>query len=140
MRGEQQIADFPSGKTLGQQIAQGEKVSERFAHLLSLNHQMRAMQPVFHEPSTLGLQACAFTLRYLVLVMRKNQVFASDMQIKARPQDFHAHRAALDVPAGPALAPRTWPENVAVLRQTRLPKREVGERFLRILIIAHPLA
>src|SRR2546427_4678175 len=45
----------------------------RSAHLLSLNHQMRAMQPVFHEPFARGLQVGAFALRDLVLVMRENQ-------------------------------------------------------------------
>src|SRR2546427_5230782 len=93
----------------------------RSAHLLSLNHQMRAMQPVFHEPFARGLQVGAFALRDLVLVMRENQVFAPEMDVETRPQDFHAHGAALDVPAGPARAPRTWPENVAVLRQARFP-------------------
>src|SRR2546427_9037949 len=101
---------------------------------------MRAMQPVLHEPFARGLQARAFALRNLVLVMRKNQVFAPEMDVETRPQDFHAHGAALDVPTGPALAPRTWPENLAVLRQARFPKREVGERFLRVFITAHALA
>ena len=46
---EQQVADFAPGEALRQQVAQREEVAERLAHLLALDQQVRAVQPVLHE-------------------------------------------------------------------------------------------
>src|SRR2546427_2736635 len=62
------------------------------------------------------------------------------MKIKAGPEQFHAHRAALDVPAGAALAPGTGPKHIAILRHARFPESEVGHGFLLIFVAAHALA
>ena len=79
MRGEQQITDFAAGETFRQQIAQREKVAERLAHLFAFDQQMRAVQPVFDE----RLAGRAFALGDFVLVMRKNQILAAEVQIEA---------------------------------------------------------
>src|SRR5690348_12398970 len=131
MRREEQVTDFaPVEAVLFSKIAQGVKVTERLAHFFSLNQKMRAVQPVFDE----GPAGRAFALGNLVLVMGKNQILAAQMEVKTFSEHFHAHGAALDVPAGPAFTPRTRPEHVAVLRHTRLPEREVRDGFLRVLI------
>jgi len=44
------------------------------------------------------------------------------------------------MPAGTAFAPRTGPENVAVLRYARLPEREVGDGFLGVFVALDPFA
>src|ERR1043165_1837626 len=96
---------------------------------------MRAVQPMFDEPLAGG----ALALGDFVFVMREHQILAAEMQIEGRPEDFHAHGAALDVPAGPAFAPRAWPEHAAVLRYARLPQREIGHGFLRVIVALHAL-
>src|ERR1022692_2239174 len=98
------------------------------------------MQPVFDETLAGGLNARAFALRDFILVMREHQILAAEMQIKARTENLHAHGAALDVPAGTTFAPRTGPENVAVVRRALLPEREVGERVLGVFIGLDPFA
>ena len=141
MRLKQQITHLASGELFFlNQFAQGEKIPQRLAHLLPLDHQMRAVQPVFHEPFPRPLHACALTLGDFILVMRKNQVLAAEVQVKARPKDLHAHRAALDVPARPALAPGTRPEHLAILRRARFPEGEIGDGFLRVFVAAHAFA
>ena len=97
---------------------------------------MRAMQPVFHK----RFSGRAFALGNFILVMRKFQILAAEMQVKAFAEQFHAHGAALDVPAGPAFAERTWPENIAVIRHSRFPEREVGDGFLFIFIAGNTFA
>ena len=62
------------------------------------------------------------------------------MKIETRSEQLHAHGAAFDVPAGPSLAPRTRPKNLAILRHAGLPEREVAHRFLLVLIAAYALA
>src|SRR5579863_10377957 len=109
MRAEQQGADFAAGKTFGQQIAQREKVAEGFAHLFAFHEQMRAVQPIFYE----GLAGGAFALGDFILVMREDQILAAQMQIETRPEKFHAHGAALDMPAGAALAKGAGPKYFA---------------------------
>src|SRR5208283_2923958 len=95
---------------------------------------MRPVQPMPDE----RLSGRTFALRNFVLVMRENQVLAAEVQIKTRSENFHAHGAALDVPAGPAFTPRTSPENVAILRRARLPKCEVGHRLLGVFVALDP--
>src|SRR5436190_6069781 len=101
---------------------------------------MRAMQPVFYEPPALRLNAGAFALRDFILVMRKHQVFTAQMEIETGSEQFHAHGAALDMPAGPAFAPGTGPEHRAVFWSACLPEREIRHGFLLVFITAHPLA
>ncbi len=91
---------------------------------------MRAVQPVFHE----RFAGRAFALGDFVLVMREFQILAAEVQVETFAEHFHAHGAALDVPAGPAFAERTRPENIAIVRHARFPEREVGDGFLFVFI------
>ena len=97
------------------------------------------MQPVFDEPLPLWLKACPLTLGDLILMMREGQVFPANVNIKAGAQIFHAHGAALDVPAGPALAPRAGPGDPPVFRHPRFPQCEIGNGFLAVFIAGHAL-
>ena len=136
---QQQVADFAPGESFRQQVAEGEEVPEGLAHLLAFDEQVRPVQPVFHERPSRRLTPRALALRDFILVMREYEVFAAQVQVEARPEQLHAHRAALDVPAGPAFAPRAGPEHLAILRHARLPKREVSDRLLLVFVAAHPL-
>src|SRR3990172_5670690 len=79
------------------------------------------------RPSTVRCAAC--TQREAnrppgVFVMGKPKVFASHVDIELRPQVLPRHRHALDVPSGPADAPRALPAELPPgLR--RKPQREV---------------
>ena len=89
---------------------------------------------------SVALQAGAFALGDFVLVMGEHQVLAAEVEVETWPEQFHAHGATLDVPAGPALAPRAVPKHIAVLRHAGLPEGEVGDRFLFVLVTAVPFA
>src|SRR5438477_3061566 len=101
---------------------------------------MSPVYPIFHEAPARRLQARAFALGDLVLVMGEDKVLSAQVQVKSRPENAHAHSAALDVPAGPAFAPGTGPEHLAIFGYPRLPKGKVGDRFLCIFIALNPLA
>src|SRR6185503_501995 len=57
------------------------------------------------------------------------------VEVEMFPEVFHAHRGALDVPAGPALAPRRRPGWLPRLR--RLPQSEVLDVLLLVLVVGH---
>src|SRR5213076_3453254 len=80
----------------------------------------------------------ALALGDLVLVVRKDVVHRAGMDVEVLAQIFHAHRGALDVPAGPPLSPRRGPRRLA--RLGRLPQREVPDVFLLVLVVGDALA
>src|SRR5690349_12288711 len=95
---EQQAANFPAGKSFGEQIAEGEKIPKGLAHFLSVDEQMGGMKPMFHKALPGELHTRAFALSDFILMMGEHQVFASQMEIEGGSKQLHAHRAALDVP------------------------------------------
>src|SRR5690242_21943003 len=97
------------------------------------------MHPMLHEALPLWLHARSFALGDFILVMRKHQILAAEMQVEARSEQFHAHGAALDVPAGTAFAPRARPEHVAIFRDTRFPEGKIGDGLSFIFVAAHAL-
>src|SRR5437879_5532443 len=97
---EQQVADFPSGKSFAEQITEREEISERLAHLFAFDQQMGRVEPIFDEALAGRLHGRAFALRDLILMMWKGQVLTAEMQIETWPKNLHAHGTALDVPAG----------------------------------------
>ena len=72
--------------------------------------------------------------------MREHQVLTADVQVEARAKQLHAHGAALDVPPGPAVTPRTRPENIPIFRNPRLPEGKVRDRLLLVLVARHALS
>ena len=139
MSGQEQVTNFASIVSLGQQVAQCEEISERLAHLFAFDQQMRAVKPVFHKPMAGFLQPCAFALGDFVLVMRENQVLAAHVDVETGSKYLGAHGAALDVPTGSALAPRAGPKDIAILGHSGFPEGKVRNRLLGILVIAHSL-
>src|SRR5213075_100352 len=73
----------------------------------------------------------AFGLRDLVLVVRELQVLAAAVDVERLAEQRAAHRGALDVPAGPALAPGRWPGRLAGLGA--LPQHEIERILLRLV-------
>ena len=63
--------------------------------------------------------------------MREAEVEPAAVQLERRAQVLVRHRRALDVPAGPAPAPRRLPPRV-LLRLVRLPEREVPLLLLQV--------
>src|SRR5512135_3562714 len=89
------------------------------------------MKPVVHKL----LAGVSLALRYFVLVVRKDEVFATGMDVEGLAQMLESHRRALDMPARPAGAPWTVPCGFAGFRS--LPKREV-QRICLALVHFHP--
>jgi len=98
---------------------------------------MRGVEPVFHKSPALRLETGAFALGNFVFVMGKHEILAAEMKIEARPQKLHAHGAALDMPPGPAFAPRAGPGYLAVFSHARFPESKIGDSFLLIFITPH---
>src|SRR5512132_214847 len=94
---------------------------------------MRAMQPVTDE----FLSGHAFALCDFRLVMRENIIDAAAMDIDLIAQQRRRHRAALDVPAGPAWSPWRSPFYVAVFFIPRFPQREIPDVFLVVFVVLH---
>src|SRR2546421_12568685 len=92
--------------TLLDHITQRRKVLQAFRHLLADSVlQMLRVQPIADERLVGG----GLALRDLVFVVRKDVVHAAGMDVEALAQVLHAHRRALDVPAGPARAKWSLP-------------------------------
>src|SRR2546422_11152055 len=68
-------------------------------------------------------------LRALVLVVRKDQVEAAEVDLEARTEELLRHRGALDVPARATAAPRRVPGRVLAFFR-RLPEGEVARLLL----------
>src|SRR5581483_685675 len=95
---------------------------------------MGAVQPVTDEL----LSGYPFTLGDLGFVVRKNIVDSSTMDVELIAQERCRHRAALDVPTGPAWSPWRIPLHIAILVIPRFPKRKIADVFLVIFIMFHP--
>ena len=80
------------------QVAQGVEVAERLGHLLAFDQQEARVHPEVREL----LAGERLRLRDFVFVVRKDEVFAAEMDVEALAQVLHAHGGALDVPAGTA--------------------------------------
>ena len=84
-----------------QYLADGEEVAQRLAHFFAVDIHKTVVQPVANKLTTIS----RFGLGDFVLVMREDQVFSSAMDVKGLAEKLHAHRGALDMPAGPPFAP-----------------------------------
>ena len=133
MHAHQGVANFAAGVTLLQKVGERVKVSERFRHLLAIDQQMRAMQPVTDE----FFSGDAFALRDLRFVMRENVIDATAMDVDLIAKQRRRHRAAFDVPTRPAAAPRAFPRHIAVFFVPGFPKREVADVFLVVFVVLY---
>src|SRR5674476_510404 len=94
---------------------------------------MGAMEPRPHERSAGG----SLRLSDLILVVREDEVHAARVDVERLAEVGHAHRRALQVPAGPSRPDRGLPAGLA--RLGGLPEDEVADIILRILVGGHPL-
>ena len=77
MHAHQRVTNFAAGVSFLQNIRERVKIAERFGHLLSIDQQMRAMQPVAHE----FFPRDALSLRDLRFVMRENVIDTAAVNI-----------------------------------------------------------
>ncbi len=122
---------------LRDQVLEVEDVAEGLGHLLPLDLQELAVQPVAHEL----LPRRPLRLRDLVLVVGEGQVHPARVDVERLPQLLHAHHRALDVPPRAPPAPRRVPHRPhrLVLRLHRLPEGEVAHVLLVVLVAGHAL-
>src|SRR2546422_20806 len=114
------------GLILGQRVAQGHEVTEVAMHLIANRrlHQ-RIVQPVAGERQFRGVR---FRLSNLVLVVRKDEVLSTTVDIDLLSQVLQVHRRAFDVPAGATGTPGARPSWFT--GPGRLPQDKVHGMFL----------
>ena len=78
MRANQHPTDFAARIAFLQNVAERVEIAERFRHLLPIDHQMRAMEPVVDELYAVG----GFGLRDFVFMMREHVVDTAAMDVK----------------------------------------------------------
>ena len=116
-----------------ERLAQQQEVVEALGHLLDLagggvgDLQHARVHPVARERGAVG----RLGLGDLVLMMGEDEVAAAAVDVEGEPQVLVAHRGALDVPAGAAVAPRALPAGLAGLGG--LPQGEVERVALAVL-------
>ena len=110
-------------------------VAEGLRHLLAFDDQVFYVDPVEHE----RFAGHPLGLGDLVLMMRKNQVFATHVDVQRLSELSDAHDRALEVPAGPPSPPRRIPGRTHRLVHGfgRLPEGEVTDIFLLVLVVRH---
>ena len=108
------------GVKLLENIAHGEEIAQGLGHFFVVHVDEAVVHPVMH----IGLAGCALALRYLVFMVGEEQILAAAVNIEGFAQVFHAHGAALNVPAGTAHAPGAGPGRLAGL--LRLPYGKIG--------------
>ena len=131
MAGEQGVADGHRRESLCDQVVQGVVVALALAHRGSVHEQVLAVVPVARK----GRAVAALALGDLVFVMGKEQVHAAGVQVDRVAEDRLAHRAALDVPARPALRRAGGPGPLARRRPLGLlclPEREIAHVVLMV--------
>ena len=127
----QQIPDRLGGITFLQQVPQGVKIAERLRHLLAINQQKLAVQPIADE----GFSRQRFRLRDFIFVVREDQVGAAGVNVKRLAEIFRRHNGALDVPARPSGPELGFPEGFP--RLGRFPQHEVPRVGLLVLVLIH---
>ena len=103
----------------GCNIAHGEEIARRLGHFLIVHIDVTVVHPVPGK----GLAGRALGLRNFVLMVGEDQIHAAAVNIKGLAQIFHAHRRALDMPAGATHAPGALPCGLAGL--LTLPERKI---------------
>src|ERR1700733_4488130 len=125
------VAEFATGKTFVQQIAQRKKVTERFRHLLSFDEKMSVMHPVADKSSSVD----AFGLGNLRFGVWEYIIDAAAMDIDFRSEDSVCHGAAFNMPPRPSFAPWGFPTYRPILLVPSLPQSEVPNMLFFVLVI-----
>ena len=103
---QQRVTDSAWRIALREEIANRGKVAKAFGHLFAGRIlQVLRVQPVARE----RLPGRTLALGDLVFVVRKDQVDAAGVNVERLSEVLHAHRGALDVPAGTSRPQRGFP-------------------------------
>lgn len=137
---EQEVADIATGEAFGGEVGDGEEVTERFAHLFTFDEEVGAVDPGMDARFAGLLEACAFALGDFVFVVGEDEVFTAEVEVEAGAEQFHAHGAAFDVPAGAAFAPGAGPVDLAVVIDSGFPEGEVGDGVFGVFVVADAFA
>ena len=97
------------------------KITERFAHFNVIHINIAVMHPV----SCKRAAVCAFALRNLIFVVRKNKIFTAAVDIDRVPEIFSVHGRAFNMPAGSSLPPR----GIRLAGFCSFPKRKIKRIF-----------
>ena len=122
--GAHQVVAQLDGPDARHDLVDEKRVAQGLAHLLPGRGHPRVVQPVAGE----GITGRA-GLRYLVLMVREDEVQSAAVDIELRSQILLRHRRAFDVPSGSTIPPRGGPGGLTRLRA--LPHREVARIALR---------
>src|SRR5712692_6765095 len=106
-------------------ILNRNEIPKRFVHLLSLDTQQASVEPIKRQGF---LPRQTLRLRNLSLVMRKDEIRTTTMNIVHWPKVRQGNRSIFDVPARPSLSPRTVPEYLS--RLLALPQCKVAWMLL----------
>ena len=94
------------GVNLGQNVADGPKIPEGFAHLFTVDVDETVVEPVMDNRRMPGV---TLTLTDLGFVMRETEVVATAVDVELFSEVVHRHGRALNVPSRPSRAPRRVP-------------------------------
>src|SRR5512139_542343 len=83
----------------------GEDISKRLGHLLLVDVDEPVVDPVPGK----GLSCGGLGLGDFILMVGEDEVSSASMDVEGFTEVFLAHHGALDVPAGPSLAPWALP-------------------------------
>src|SRR6266403_779140 len=122
----QSVSNLTTAVAFGENVRYCVKIPERLRHLLAIDQQMSAMEPVADE----FLSRAAFSLCDFGFVVRENVVDSTAVNVDLIAQQSGGHGAALDMPAGPATAPRAFPADIPVFFVPPFPKCEISDVLL----------
>ena len=129
--------DGHRGKWLRQQfmrtsekLVERDKIAEALAHLLTIDGYHVVVHPVVHR----FVSECRHALRNLAFVVRKHQIHAAAVNVELLTEIFRSHGRALQMPAGKALAPRTWPVH-NVFGRGLFPQRKIHAAAFLLLSV-----
>src|SRR6266568_7144920 len=106
-------------------ILNRDEIPERLVHLLPLDTQQARVKPITRQRL---LPRQTLRLRDLGLMMRKDEIRTTTMNIIRWPNIRQRNRSILDMPSRPPLSPRTIPEYLA--RFLALPQSKVSRMLL----------
>ena len=118
MAGHQEVANRLRIVIL-QHVADGKEITQRFRHLLAVNHHHAGVHPVVDVFTVVG----AGGLGDFVFMVREHQIRTAAVNIEVVAKLLAVHRRALDMPARTARAPRRRPARLALFRH--FPQDEV---------------
>ena len=129
--GDQGVAHDHWTEAFLAEIIERVEVTEAFRHLLALDHEVGAVEPVFAKVVPVG----AFRLGDFVFVVGKAEVDAAAVQIdRLTAESTVDHSRALKMPTGAAFAPRAIPKIIPVFVLARFPEGEVARGFAIVFI------